>query len=191
MASLPSCGVNEETLSVASSCSNWDPSAEVTTAVSDSRSLCKGLQMGWHVVLDFFAAYFRLKACRKMVGELSQERNLLWQERNRLRERIKTLEAQNAELLGERQNIFTKLCDILGQTVVGPIDIPKKLQEVVGLVADLKGQVRALSTRVEQLESGNEELRDQLTREQSRCGELRVRLRNAEKRLKELESSRS
>ena len=147
--------------------------------------------MNWHIILDFFAAYFRLKACRKMVGELSQERNLLWQERNRLRERVKTLEAQNAELLGERQNIFTKLCDILGQTVVGPMDIPKKLQEVVGLVADLKGQVRALSTRVEQLESGNEELRDQLTREQSRCGELRVRLDSAEKRLKELESSRS
>ena len=147
--------------------------------------------MNRQIILDFFTAYFRLKACRKRVGELSQERNLLWQERNRLRERVKTLEAQNAELLGERQNTFARLCDILGQAVVGPMDIPKKLQEVVGLVADLKGQVRALSTRVEQLESGNEELRDQLAREQSRCGELRVRLRSAEKRLKELESSRS
>ena len=142
--------------------------------------------MIWKVMLDFFTAYFKLKACRKRVGELEQERNLLRQERNQLRERVKTLEAQNAELLGERQNTFAKLCDILGQTIVGPIDIPKKLQEVHGLVADLKGQVSAMKVRIEQLESAlakeqsrANQLESALAQEQSKCGELRFQLDEA------------
>ena len=128
--------------------------------------------MWWKALLDFITAPAKLKACRQRVGELEQERNLLWQERDQLKKRVETLQAQNANLLGERQKTFAKLCDILGQTVVGPIDIPRKLQEVHGLVADLKGQVRAMQVRIEQLESA-------LAKEQSRCGELRFQLDEA------------
>jgi uncharacterized coiled-coil DUF342 family protein len=137
--------------------------------------------MNWRILVDFFTAYFRLRQCRaekaeltrkleasrKRVGELKQERNLLWQERDQLREQVKTLEGQNANLLREKQNTFAKLCDILEQPALGPIDIPKRLQEVAGLVNSLRAKV--------------EKAEKQLAQEQSKAGELRFQLDEATK----------
>jgi chromosome segregation ATPase len=60
---------------------------------------------------------------KQRIGELNQQLNLCWMERNQLRERVRQMEMQLANLLGERQRLHAKLCRLLGEPVEQRIDL--------------------------------------------------------------------
>jgi chromosome segregation ATPase len=137
----------------------WEVIREWMGMLSGYKALCKALGER-NMELEH-----KLEEERKRLGTTQENLNLCYRNRNSLKEQVERLEGQNAELLGEKQNTFAKLCAILEQPALGPIDIPKRLQEVAGLVNSLRAKVA--------------EVEKQLAQEQSRVGELRFQLDEA------------